>query len=62
MTLALLREAQAQGYRAGILQATEMGFGVYSRIGFHEYCKFGIYVWNSDSEGAKQEHARAGST
>ena len=55
MTLAPLREAQAQGYQASILQASEKGFNVYSQLGFHEYCKIGIYTWSSDRDGVKQE-------
>jgi hypothetical protein len=40
-----LREARAAGYRVGTLQASEMGFPVYRRLGFQEVCTFGLYLW-----------------
>lgn len=45
MTLALSREARALGYRVGILQSSELGFNVYHKVGFREYCKQGGYEW-----------------
>ena len=45
LTLAPLREACAAGYRVGTLQASEMGFPVYRRLGFQEVCTFGLYLW-----------------
>jgi GNAT superfamily N-acetyltransferase len=45
-----LREARALGYRVAILVSSEMGFGVYQRIGFREYCKQGYYEWGGDTE------------
>ena len=43
LTLAPLREARAMGYRIGILHASPMGFGLYHRLGFREYCRMSNY-------------------
>ena len=39
--------AHSNGYRVAILHSTEMGFSVYSKIGFREYCKLEQYVWSA---------------
>lgn len=44
MTLAPLHEARATGYRIGILQSSQIGLGVYRRLGFQEYCTVSHYV------------------
>jgi hypothetical protein len=44
MTTRPLQDARQMGYRAGILQASEMGFPVYRKIGFQEYCKINVYI------------------
>jgi ribosomal protein S18 acetylase RimI-like enzyme len=49
LTLAPLREARAMGYRIGILDSSEMGLGLYRRLGFKEYCKIGHYVWTGET-------------
>jgi ribosomal protein S18 acetylase RimI-like enzyme len=48
LTLAPLREARAMGYRIGILHSSEMGLGLYRRLGFQEYCKMSHYVWTGE--------------
>lgn len=45
MTALPLREGRAEGYKAGVLQASEMGASVYRSLGFEEYCKIGFYEW-----------------
>jgi ribosomal protein S18 acetylase RimI-like enzyme len=52
MTLAPLLDARAQGYRVSILHASSMGYNMYRRIGFQEYCKHSRYVWKRESEDA----------
>ena len=44
LVLKLLRQARETGFRLGTLQATKMGFGIYSKIGFEVFCRFGFYV------------------
>lgn len=45
LTLAPLLDAREMGYRVGTLQASEMGFPVYHRLGFQEVCKLSTYLW-----------------
>jgi GNAT superfamily N-acetyltransferase len=47
MTLAAMRKAAELGCRVVILRASQMGEGMYRRIGFREYCKLGLYVWKN---------------
>ena len=45
MTLKPLKEARDMGYRVGVLGSSEMGYGVYRRLGFEEYWKMSVYIW-----------------
>ena len=46
VTLAALREARDLGYTTGVLGSSEMGYPVYRRLGFEEYCRIGLYEWH----------------
>lgn len=39
LTLAPLLDARESGYRIGVLQSSEMGFGVYQKMGFQHLCQ-----------------------
>ena len=45
LTLTALREARDLGYSIGVLGSSEMGYPVYRRLGFEEYCRIGLYEW-----------------
>jgi len=45
ITLAPLLEARSRGYKIAILHASELGYSVYRRLGFQDYCQMNIYVW-----------------
>jgi hypothetical protein len=36
------------GYKIGILQASAMGYPVYQRLGFEDFGKLSVYLWNQD--------------
>jgi ribosomal protein S18 acetylase RimI-like enzyme len=45
MTRAACAKARDLGYRIAILEASEMGLGIYRRIGFREYGRAAVYSW-----------------
>lgn len=49
ITLAPLLEAHRMGYRISILQASHLGYKVYRRLGFQEYGKLNIYLWENET-------------
>ena len=55
MTLVPLYEARTMGYRAGVLQSSEMGYSVYQRLGFRELCKIDHFYWKADESLRPQE-------
>ena len=59
ITLAALLEARRMGYRISILQASHLGYKVYRRLGYQEYGKLNIYIWENEIKplGARSNHA-----
>lgn len=45
MTVHVLREARARGYRITVLTSSPDGINIYRRIGFREYCTISAYLW-----------------
>ena len=47
ITLAALLDAREMNYRVGILQASSMGYKVYQRLGFQNFGKLSVYLWDA---------------
>jgi GNAT superfamily N-acetyltransferase len=45
VTIQPLRYARQNGYKIGVLQASDMGHPVYQAIGFKDYCRITSYVY-----------------
>jgi GNAT superfamily N-acetyltransferase len=43
-----LKEARERGYRVGVVHSSDMGYGVYRRLGFEDYCKIELYRLYND--------------
>ena len=52
MTVRPLELARARGYHVGILQLSTMGYPLYRRLGFQDYCRIAIYLWPGEAESA----------
>jgi GNAT superfamily N-acetyltransferase len=50
ITLAPLLKARELGYRIGILQASQRGYGVYRRLGFQDFGELSLYLWENDRD------------
>ena len=52
ITQAPLLDARAIGYRVGILQASKLGYPVYQRLGFQDFGKLSVYLWENNADCA----------
>jgi len=48
VTLAPLLRAREMGYRIGVLQASQKGYNIYRRLGFQDFGKLSLYLWEND--------------
>jgi GNAT superfamily N-acetyltransferase len=50
ITLAPLLEARKLGYKVGVLQASQMGYKVYRRLGFQDFGKLSVFLWENKAK------------
>jgi predicted N-acetyltransferase YhbS len=50
ITLAPSLAARGMGYRVAILQASDLGYPVYRRLGFQDFGERSIYLWENDPD------------
>jgi ribosomal protein S18 acetylase RimI-like enzyme len=56
MTVRPLEMARARGYHLGVLQSSQMGYPLYRRLGFEDYCRIAIYMWPGEAVSADTAH------
>ncbi len=49
ISLAPLLSARALGYTTAVLEASPIGYNVYARLGFREFCRIRSYLWSPSS-------------
>jgi len=50
VTRAPLIAAREMGYQVGILQASRLGYNVYRRLGFQDFGKLSVYLWENETD------------
>jgi len=50
VTQTALLDARAMGYRVGILQASHLGYPVYRRLGFQDFGRLCVYLWENNPD------------
>jgi ribosomal protein S18 acetylase RimI-like enzyme len=56
MTVRPLEVARARGYQLGVLQSSKMGYPLYRRLGFQDYCRIAIYLWPGEASSTDTAH------
>jgi len=50
ITLAPLLQAREMGYHISILQASQLGYRVYRRLGFQDFGQLSVYLWEQKTD------------